>query len=97
MHRFDQAHLTARLDDCFDCSHLEAQPNTPSGIRKEESTTTIPLGRELNFPPRYLMAAKLLRRICQSLRPSTFCRAAALTSASLAFLVGLLTRWKMPK
>ena len=53
MHRFDQAHLTARLDDCFDCSHLDAQSNTPGSIRKEESTTmiaqlTIPLEREIN-------------------------------------------------
>ena len=53
IHRLDQAHLAARLDDSFDCSHLDAESNVPGGVRKEESTTmivllTIPSERDVN-------------------------------------------------
>jgi hypothetical protein len=36
MHRLDQLHLTIRLKDCLDRSHLDVQSNTAVRIRKGE-------------------------------------------------------------
>ena len=38
MHRLDQAHLTARVNDCLYCSHLEEEFTTASDIRKPQIT-----------------------------------------------------------